>query len=487
MRTEIRSQIGYSRLEDTMLSTLLLLTVQSTRAVPLALPPKLRSLTFTVSSPGLQVGRAQAIRWEAKTPMKIDEVLAQLNDWTPHPERSTTRVRWVGKVRQTMSFGRGLDWNILNVSILEEPPQDGSIPPDWPAEYRRGLVRLLPDIFGALKGQVPIRIESNYTPIGHSATATYRLLGAVEENERRFAKEVSGWKRVMGRDAVRFIGAEPTFFRSTRLITSLKLENSEKGTLAGVTWMLPPCDLAGSTNPNSPGPKFAGKPVTSIPKAILGDVQGSLGWIAENGAREIVWKRELTKPLSDIAKFGRARKVPVKEAEQVTFEIRTPPGIARVTATDGRLRPLVVPPKGWIPTADFGGYWEEAVRDRGRYITVTVTERRSSASASWPDVAKVVWPVPGVTEFPLPEMKQAPTLIRFSPGGLVATWRLRFTPERAKELEGFRYQRALGSRLLGVGLGSDGKGTNLIRATYGLGSGPASRTFSPFGFPGSEE
>lgn len=466
-----------------MLCAALLLTLQTTRSAPLALPPGLRGLTFVAKGAGLQVGRARAIRWETKTSMTMESVHAQLTDWTPHPDRSTTRLRWVGKIRQTMSFSRGLDRNLINVSVIEEPPEDGTVPPDWPTDYRGGLVRLLPDHFSALRGQQPIRIEWNHSPVGHIATATYRLSGTVEENERRFAKEVSDWKRVVGRDAVRFVGAEPRAFNNTRIVTSLKLEKSEKGTLAGVSWGLPSCDLAGSVNPNAPGPQYAGKPVTVIPMALLGEVEGTLGLVAENGARSIVWKKELAKPLADIVKFGRARNVPVEESDRVTFEIKTPTGVAQVTAIDGRVRAPGKAPKGWIPTADFAGFWEETVLDRGRYITVTVTERRTSASAAWPEAAKVPWPLAGVTEFPLPEMKKAPTSIRFSPGGIVATWRLRLKPERAAELENFRYEPNAGSRLLSVSRGSDGTGMNVIWATYRLGSG---RIASPFLFLGFE-
>lgn len=468
-----------------MLSAALLLTLQTTRTEPLALSPDLRKLSFTARSTGLQVGRARAIRWEAKPKMTYEELLSKLEGWTTPPDRRSSRYRMVGKVKQILSVGRGEDWSVLHVSITEEPPEDGTIPPNWPPEFRGGLMRIVPDTFAFLRGIEPHRWETDASPTGNFATAFYRVRTPMATVEREVLQKMPNWKRVEGRDGVRLTGLASGMrsFRG-RGVESVRLIPEGVDLLVGVRWYYEPGDRARAAPPKSEAPIYRGKPISAMARDILGPIeQGHRVPMGSFGGFSLSWSLARKGVLDTVAAAGKKHGAKVSWSAGSLLE----PAPRRVSirsegvdveATEGRRALRHSVPAGFRATADFAGFWEHVIVDQGSYVTISVTERRTSLNQVWPKELTYAWPPPGVGKMPLAEMKRQPDHVQF-PQGLAAgsmmaglkipmsmRWRFKPSPQRAKELSSYRYVPAPSGEFEYVSVSAVSDGWMQISAQY---------------------
>lgn len=473
-----------------MLSAALLLTLQTTRTEPLALSAELRKLRYTARSTGVQVGRARAIRWEATPQITYEELLSKLEGWSTPPDRRSLRYRMVGKVKQSLSVGRGEDPSVLHVSIEEEPPEDGTIPPNWPKEYRGGLMRIVPDTFAFLRGIEPHRWETDASPTGNFATAFYRVRTPIATVEREVLQKMPNWKRVEGRDGVRLTGLASGMrsFRG-RGIESVRLIPEGGDLLVGVRWYYERGDRAGVAPPQPTAPVYRGKPLSAMARDILGPItQAHRTPLGSFGGYSLSWSLARKGTLDAVAAAGKKHGARVSsssgsllEPEPLRVSIRSDGVEAEATAGRQTLRHSV--PAGFRATPDYAGFWEHVVVDQGSYVTISVTERRTSPTQVWPKELTYAWPPLGVGKMPLSEMNRQPDHVQFSqalPTGsmlagvripMSARWRFKPSSQRAKELSSYRYVPTPSGEFEYVSVSAVSDGWMQISAQYREASG----------------
>lgn len=463
-----------------IVSAICLLVVQAGRTAPFDVPT-LRDLQFKPTKVGVQIGRAQVVVWEARTTQSVEELQAKLPSWA---SVRGDRSRVVNGVRQKISVGLGRDGDreYRVVWIREEPPER-TVPADWPTGFRGGLMRIVPDEFAFLRGIEPHRWETDASPSGNLASAIYRVRVPMATVEREVLGKFPGWKRVEGRDGIRLTSSasgDRSFLG--RGIESVRVIPEGENLLVSVRWYYSSGDRAGAPRLKAETPTYRGKPISRTAREVLGEVeQARQQPMGSFGGHTLHWSLSRKGSLDEIAAVGKKLGLRVSQASGIP---RQPSRVnfrtdgVEVEATEGRQAIRTAVPVGYRATPDFAGFWETVVVDRGTYVTISVTERRTSPTAPWPKELTYAWPPAGVGKLPLAEMNRQPDHVQF-PGRLAAgsplaglktpmsaRWRIKPSPQRSKELSTYRYAATPTSQFEYLTVSAGGEGWMVIHAQF---------------------
>ena len=457
-----------------MIGLLIFAGLTAGRTSPLDLSSELKALHFETPRYSFvmsrtQFGRIQVADWQASTSKTRAEVTSLFGSWMGEGQGSSRFTRRVGSVEQVAWIGEQNENGKITtlISLLEYPPTDGSVPEDWPTEYKQGLFRVMPDAIPSLHGVQPTRAESTLNPAGWGAMATFFVKASAAQLESKIEKALPTFQKVSAEGQIMYSrgGNNPTF-RRERFLTSIGLEPVEGGLKVTERWTPGYYDF---TRPD-PANRFGSIAIQTSPHVHLPSAFGSeygYATVSPSGAhgrRGLSWNFTVKAPFGALKAALEKSKAKILDPKQPGRIEAPPEGFAfEVEGSDirvngnvyaGRMAASKVAPKGWQPTLDFKGFSEQVRVDLSSYSTVNLNETPLNGKGSWPSKATYAWPpAPGLDSPPLPEMRQAPESVFISDGPertINAMWRVKVSTARMEELKKFVFRPQPGSALLSV-------------------------------------
>jgi hypothetical protein len=236
----------------------------------------------------------------------------------------------------------------------------------------------------------------------------------------------------------------------------------------GVRWYYEPGDRAGVAPPKSDSPVYQGNPISALARDVLGPTgQGKRMLMGSFGGYSLSWSLARKGSLDTVAAAGKKHGAKVSWGTNALLE----PELRRVGIRSEGV------------DVEATGFWEHVIVDRGSYVTISVTERRTSLTQAWPKELTYAWPPPDVGKMPLAEMRRQPDHVQFSqalPTGsmfagvripMSARWRFKPSPQRAKELSTYRYVPTPSGEFEYVSVSAVSDGWMQISAQYRKASG----------------
>lgn len=366
-----------------MFLELALLVAAIDRTAPLA-AEGVPGLTFQASpgfwGGGIQIGRIQVCQWSASTTKTPQEIAKGLGAWKRTSDYNFTFERKIGKVIQHLNLNESVadsGKKLTSAHLTEYPPEDGSIPADWPSQYRKGLYRILPDQIDFLRGQEPTRIGRTLSPSGTGAEATYWTKLTLSQADAALRKQFPTWKRVDARREIAYsaLGPNPVYQRVRRMV-SVGLREADGRTRVVVRWA-PGAHDSTSSAPSRLATVDA-KPSLRLP-AALGTSFGKAKVLSRNASGSTLsWDVALPLSISVLEKKlvsqGAQQQTPKGISEVRHFMVKGKAHSVGITLQRGRIEVRKSIPKGWRATLDVAGFVDHVVVDEGSWTRVSIVQ-----------------------------------------------------------------------------------------------------------------
>jgi hypothetical protein len=319
----------------------------------------------------------------------MEELSKSLGGWTRTSDYNFQFERTVGGIRQTLFMSRQQEGDDVNlkpgqrpkeitaVHVSEWPPEDGSVPSDWPTQFKRGIYRVIPDQLALVRGLAPAKIATSQNPIGEGAEAYYTVRTSLAAADAAVKKQLGSWKRVDAKREIRYasIGNNPVFQRKRKL-NSVTLREKNGTTEVVVRWTPGLADRVGYSR--SRGPLIEAKPEGKVPKALTGDFGKALRLRSNDPSIRILsWEYTLPTSYRAITKKLRADGIKVVEPNGLGvahLELGSKAKYLNVTIRPGRTAERRTVPQGWQPTPDFAGFVDYVTVDEDRAVQVGLIE-----------------------------------------------------------------------------------------------------------------
>lgn len=380
---------------NAMLGVVLLLG-SGPRAAPIGMERGLGGQQFRLSGPrglysSIQLGRIQVVPWSLSSTKAPEDLARGLAGWQRRSDYNFEYERKVGAIRQTLFIYKQqiedpsvrknppLMKEVSLVQLSEWPPEDGTVPEDWPTAFKRGIYRVIPDQVNILRGLNPSRVGTSLNPVGEGGEATYTLRTTLAAADAAVKKQFPKWRRVDARREILYtvLGNNPQFQRERRL-NGITLRERDGSVSVVIRWTPGLGDRVGFSGKDR-GKLIDATPRTKLPKALQHPAaRAAVLQSGQPGPRVLSWEYTLTLSIEALKRKLKAEGVTYKEPKGlrglVYVELDGKATRLVVSIRPGRVVERKQVPPGWKATADVAGFIDYVTVDLDRAVQVGLVE-----------------------------------------------------------------------------------------------------------------
>ncbi|MEQ1935363.1 MAG: hypothetical protein ABL962_16005 [Fimbriimonadaceae bacterium] len=339
-----------------------------------------------------QIGRIQVVTWNGSSRLEPKELASLITGWTRTPETGVISFeRTRGSIKQFMQIsnpGRGFGLGVTpqepqtGISISEIPPEDGTVPSDWPRNFKRGIYRVLPDMVRIVKGKEPVRVRATQNPAGEGGEASYHIAIGPKVAKLDIQKQFPGWE-LEGDDSSYTVHepySQPFVRDENRALRSVSVREAPGGSIVDVYWRPGIADRT-ALDESYPDALIARSPKSKVPKLLSPDFRKRLF-------------RKATKPFSSFGpRWEYSIKISMTELEtklseskvkfsrisggSLSLDLSTKDTTGYLQVFKGRVLIRKEIPKGYKATRDIGrNFADYVVQDLDTFVHVVLSESK---------------------------------------------------------------------------------------------------------------